>query len=377
MSGLFLNIVSSSADMARSAVPAINNLWAWGKNDNGQLGLNNTTTISSPVQVGALGSWTNVYICSYIGKYFENTFARKSDGTLWSWGRNSYGNLGHNDRVSCSSPTQIGSLNTWSSKFSPGGYGILAVKTNGTLWSWGRNGLGALGLGDTIARSSPVQVGALTTWATVSDSAAIKTDGTLWTWGDGASGQSGRGNTTSYSSPVQVGLLTDWSQLFSVGDSRFAIKTNGTLWSWGFDYQGSLGLNNTIYRSSPVQIGSLNTWASVGSTSASIISVIAVQTNGTLWTWGRNYEGQLGQNDQINRSSPTQVGALTTWTSVTAGGKVAGAIKSPGSLWTFGRGTYGTLGQNNTTTRSSPVQVGTATNWKTISMGYGGMALRS
>jgi hypothetical protein len=154
-----------------------------------------------------------------------------------------------------------------------------------------------------------------------------------------------------------------------------AIKTNGTLWSWGGNFYGALGQEDTINRSSPVQIGSLTTWASL-MRPQSTMNVIAVQTNGTLWTWGKNNAGQLGLGDVIDRSSPVQIGTLTTWTAASVGGNLAGAIKSPGALWTFGLGTYGNLGQNNTTTRSSPVQVGTATNWKTISMGYSGMALR-
>ena len=362
-------------------------LWSWGRNESGQLGLNNTTTTSSPVQVGTTRYWTNVYMCSFGSGGDGMTFARKTNGTLWSWGKNNYGYLGHNDTISRSSPTQIGSLGNWSSKFSPGGFATLAIKIDGTLWSWGSNtNYGLCGLGDTIARSSPVQVGTLTTWATVAAptswaAAAIKTDGTLWTWGGNNFGTLGQA-IPMQSSPVQVGSLTNWSQVTTIGAAMLAIKTNGTLWSWGGNFYGVLGQEDTIHRSSPVQIGSLTTWASL-MRPQSTTNVIAVQTNGTLWTWGSNQTGypatgagQLGLGDTVNRSSPVQVGTLTTWTSVTAGLHAAGAIKSPGALWTFGLGTYGTLGQNSTISRSSPVQVGTATNWQTISMGESGMALR-
>ena len=142
-------------------------LWSWGRNDTGQLGLNNTTTTSSPVQVGTTRYWTNVYMCSFGSGGDGMTFARKTNGTLWSWGRNNYGSLGLNDTISRSSPTQIGSLTDWSSQFSSSGYGPLAVKTNGTLWSWGRNNYGQLGDGTVAQKNSPVQIGSLTTWSSV------------------------------------------------------------------------------------------------------------------------------------------------------------------------------------------------------------------
>ena len=141
----------------------------------------------------------------------------------------------------------------------------VAVKTDGTLWSWGEGATGRLGHGNTTDRSSPVQVGALTTWAAASAggdfSGAIKTDGTLWTWGRNTSGRLGLGNTTDYSSPKQVGALTSWS-LLSCGftSHTLVIKTNGTLWGFGSNVNGELGQGNTTANSSPVQVGALTSW---------------------------------------------------------------------------------------------------------------------
>jgi alpha-tubulin suppressor-like RCC1 family protein len=163
---------------------------------------------------------------------------------------------------------QIGALTTWS-KVAGGINFSLAIKTDGTLWSWGYNGSGPLGLNNQTDYSSPVQVGALTTWVSVSAStryvsAAIKTDGTLWTWGSNSYGSLGLGNKTSYSSPKQVGALTNWLQAAAGGYHIAAIKTNGTLWTFGRGDFGALG-NQTTYAyaqgiSSPVQIGALTIW---------------------------------------------------------------------------------------------------------------------
>jgi alpha-tubulin suppressor-like RCC1 family protein len=149
--------------------------------------------------------------------------------------------------------------------------------------------------------------------------AAVKTDGTLWTWGLNGSGSLGQNNTTRRSSPTQVGALTNWSSA-SMGDSCcIAIKTDGTLWSWGNAYTGRLGQNDIVSKSSPVQVGALTTWASASAGKKNGTHVTAIKTDGTLWSWGNNNNGQLGQNDLVNRSSPVQVGGLTTWAQSSAG----------------------------------------------------------
>ena len=191
------------------------------------------------------------------------------------------------------------------------------LPTFGGLYSWGLNSSGQLGLGDTANRSSPNQVGALTTWLNVSagssSSFAVKTDGTMWSWGNGSQGGLGLGNLTSYSSPKQVGALTAWLSV----TGRYAVlatKTDGTLWSWGSNGSGQLGLGNTVDRSSPVQVGALTTWQYVSTSSGG--HTVANKTDGTLWAWGRNQAGQLGLNNTTYYSSPKQVGALTSWTTL-------------------------------------------------------------
>jgi alpha-tubulin suppressor-like RCC1 family protein len=339
-------------------------LYAWGLNSLGQLGKNNTISYSSPVQVGGV-DWAQVNIDNA-------TLAIKIDGSLWSWGYNAGGGLGNNSTVDTSSPTQVGALTNWAqvdaqqTAFSGG------IKTDGTLYMWGLASFGRLGLNDTIWKSSPVQVGALTNWSQLSlgraHCAAIKTDGTLWTWGWGLHGALGQNisPTINRSSPVQVGALTTWSQVSAGDNFAAAIKTDGTLWTWGYNNGGQLGHNNIISRSSPVQVGALTTWSQV---SAGQISVTAIKTDGTLWTWGYNNNGQLGQNNSIARSSPIQIGALTNWSQASCKNHVA-AVKTDGTLWTWGQGTNGKLGQNSTIDISSPVQVGALSTWLQASAGY-------
>ena len=353
---------------SNSATPNGFQLWSWGRNDNAQLGLGNVTFYSSPKQVGALTNWLNI-ACGY--SFIVST---KTDGTLWSWGSGTNGKLGLGNTTNYSSPKQVGALTTWLN-VACGYQHTLATKTDGTLWSWGRGSFGSLGLGNTTNYSSPKQVGALTTWLKVScpisssASFAIKTDGTLWSWGSGGTGQLGLGNTTNYSSPKQVGALTTWSTIScSSATFSFATKTDGTLWSWGGNAYGQLGLGNTTSYSSPKQVGALTTWAK---SSCGTEHTTAIRTDGALYSWGRNQYGQLGLVNTTYYSSPKQVGALTTWASIACGDNHTLATKTDGTLWSWGRNDDGQLGQNTLIifNVSSPVQVGALTTWSTISAG--------
>lgn len=342
-------------------------LWAWGNNPAGELGIGNISPRSSPVQIGALTTWRT------ISGEGDHTLAIKTDGTLWAWGNGGSGVLGLNTTANYSSPVQVGALTNW--RQAVAGHLIsAAIKTDGTLWTWGDNGSGGLGLGNTTSYNSPVQVGPLTNWQQVAVSewfsaAAVKSDGTLWTWGLNSVGQLGDGTVIDKSSPVQIGTLINWRQV-ACGYHMAAIKKDGTLWTWGVNGNGQLGLNTTANYISPVQVGSLNNWRQVA---CGYFHTAAIKTDGTLWTWGRNLDGQLGIGNTINTySSPVQVGSLTNWKFVAAS-DISGytaAIKTDGTLWAWGDNTNGQLGQGNTNPLSSPVQIGSLTNWKTISCGY-------
>jgi len=342
-------------------------MYSWGRNYSGQLGHNNRTDRSSPVQVDN-EEWAVVSI----GSSF--TAAIKADGTLWTWGSPTSGQLGQNDLVTRSSPVQVGALMDWTDINATAYQGCAAIRSNGTLWTWGNNDQGRLGLGDKdTKRSSPTQV-AGTTWAQVSGGtlvcAAIKTDNSLWIWGNNGNGQLGQGSTSGgKSSPVQI--AGSWSSVASGDNGQHGIKTNGALFAWGFQGAGQLGTNSYTEETSPVQITSTMDWSFISRNGYQ--GAAAIKTNGTLWTWGSNFGGQNGQGDAFatfaRRSSPTQVGS-DTWLTVSTGRGV-GAIKTNGTLWTWGYNSDGQLGKNDAVNRSSPVQVG-ADTWSKITTGSGG-----
>ena len=352
--------------------PQTFSMFTWGGNNHGQLGGNDDeqqNRKSSPTQVGTNTNWKyGQFGYAKNGMLFAS--ATKTDGTLWSWGYGVNGNLGHNDRNSRSSPTQIPGT-TWNRSTGAGEDNMLATKTDGTLWVWGSNSYSApLGLNHRDGRSSPTQLPG--TWGTSELSicgynywtAGIKADGTLWTWGNNTFGQLGHNlsNPNKYSSPTQVGTDTNWLKLSHSGSySMGCIKTDGTLWAWGDNTQGQLGQNNKTRRSSPTQIPGSWSQASNG-----YFSSFAIKTNGSLWAWGYNYSGQLGHNNETNYSSPRQIPG-TTWHTVVAADQLCYATKTDGTAWSWGFNDGGALGQNSSNNQklSSPTQI-PGTSWEII-----------
>ena len=329
-------------------------------------------TVTAPFEGeggSAPGIWTLNQALPYIN---NNTWPKPYTvvGPLYMWGYNDSGELGLGDRVNRSYPVQVGSNTNWRSI--SGGSGCTgAVTVSGTLFTWGSNDYGKLGLGNTTFYSSPVQVGSLTTWSNIAVSmdsmVAVKSDGTLWSWGRNNYGQLGQNISTliNVSSPTQIGALTNWSRKISGSQGAtfyHAIKSDGTLWAWGQNDQGYLGNGNASAQSSPVQIGALTTWVQVSSGG---YHGGAIKSDGTLWTWGSNTQGELGRGNTTDTNSPVQVGALTTWASVSCGNSFTLAVTTSGTLWAWGNNDYGQLGQNNLTKYSSPVQVGALTSWST------------
>jgi alpha-tubulin suppressor-like RCC1 family protein len=352
-----------------------NTVYSWGDDIQGVLGDNDTIAKSSPVSVvGGFTDWCQVSVgCRVVS-------AIKADGTLWTWGSNSSGQLGHGTATTCSrsSPVSVvGGFTDWCQVSA--GYGhAAAIRTNGTLWTWGRNNGGQLGDNTVIDKSSPVSVvGGFTDWCQVSvglnlSAAAIRTNGTLWSWGSNSFGMLGDNTTVAKSSPVSVvGGFTDWCQVNSGCRHIAAIRTNGTLWTWGLNTRGQLGDNTTNGRSSPVSVvGVFTDWCQV---SAGGYHTSAVRTDGTLWSWGSNSYSQLGDNSatSASKSSPVSVvGGFTNWCQVSSGFAHTAAIRNDGTLWTWGLNNCGQLGHGTalTCSRASPVSVaGGFNNWCQIS----------
>ena len=300
---------------------------------------------------------------SYVGTAYTFTSGALVP-QIWSMGRNYSGEFGGNYTGARSSPVQIPGT-TWNSVSLGIGF-VLGTKTDGTLWSWGGNTRGVLAQNDQVERSSPTQVGSDTTWNMAEGgtecSFSIKTDGTLWAWGNNEKGRLGlnAGHPAgARSSPTQIPGTT-WSSISAGDDQLYATKTNGTLWAWGSNTYGKLGQNNETNYSSPVQIPG-TTWSKV---QASYHAGVAIKTNGTLWVWGSGIKGGLGQNNRTSYSSPVQIPGY--WSEIAGGAQqFQGAIKTNGELWGWGENQQGELSQNNRTEYSSPVQV-PGTSWSKI-----------
>ena len=354
---------TTTSTTTTTTTPAPYYFYAWGLNSSGQLGDGTVTSRSVPTQIVMTGK-----VFTTVG----GPAGIDNNKNLWLWGRNDAGQVGDNTTINRSSPVQTVSGGITWTKVETSTTHTMATKSDGTLWIWGNGGNGQLGTDSLAHRSSPVQtISGGTTWTTKfaignATSAAIKTDGSLWTWGFNSAGALGDNSVVQKQSPVQVtgGLL--WADVADGSQAMCGITTTGALYSWGSNSNGGLGQNNTINRSNPTQVGTDTTWSSVamgGTNTPGNEWVLAIKKDGTLWAWGANASGQLGINTITNRSSPVQVGANTTWTKVTAGQATSYGLKSDGTLWGWGNNGFAQVGDNSSVNSSSPVQIGNATDW--------------
>lgn len=352
-------------------------IYPWGNNTYGQAGNNTLTPNIKAGEVPTIGKrWKKT------AAGFYHNLGTKRDGSIWSWGYNNNSQLGLGDTVNRSSPIQITTSEVPWSQITAGDGTSAGVRADGTLWVWGINNVGQLARSDTGAvHSTPIQTDAAgASWSYVSlgamHIAALKTNGTIWTSGSNAYGQLGDRSSTTRTGFVEVvndiwfwSDKTPYRALASGHDHVAAIKTNNTLWLWGRNTYGQLGDNTTTNRSSPIQItGGGNTWSQVTSGGS---HTAAIKTDGSLWLWGQNTYGQLGTNNTIHYSSPVQtVSGGSNWRRINIGLQHTLAIKTNGSLWTWGRNDDGQLGINSYTHKSSPTQASSANSWIDVRAGY-------
>lgn len=304
--------------------------------------------------------------------------AIKTDGTLWVWGTDTPSSGVNTDR-----PILVGTDTDWKT-VSSGWRFRVALKDNGTLWSWGRNYAGSLGQGSTASGfiSNPTQIGTDSDWKYIDCSGgahclAIKQDGSLWVWGFNHYGALGLGSiSNSVSVPTRIGTANDWKTAvvshianYGYGDSSsFAIKTDGTLWAWGFNEQGQLGDGTFVTRDTPVQIGSSTDWSNVYD---SWHTTLALKTNGTLWATGSNYLGRFGNGTETSSPTFIQIGTDTNWKSLAVGRNHSLGTKTDGSLWAWGDNQYSAFGTGNDTDSLIPVRVGAENDWLSVSVAKG------
>ena len=312
------------------------------------------------------------------GKTNDFVLGIRADGTLWGWGTNGSSNLGDGTTTTRRTPVQIGTATNWSSVSAGGSHGV-ALRADGTMWAWGLNTSGQIGNSNTTTQSSPIPIGTLAqlgvtkTWvsatAGANHSAAIASDGTLWAWGSNSSGQIGQGTTDAlaHSTPVQIGAVTVWQTaagaLSAGGDFTLALQTDGRLYAWGTNGNGQIGDASTTTRSTPTVIGTATTWSRLAPGSS---FSAALRTDGTLWTWGLNSSSQIGDGSLVQRTAPAQVGTDTNWQSLTAGASHVIARRTDSTLWSWGLNSSGQLGQgfaDGSARGNVPTQIGSDTNW--------------
>lgn len=312
-SGSF-DVVLNTNGKHTAAIKADGTLWTWGGNDHGQLGDGTLVDRNTPAQVG-----TDTWVAVQCGAL--HTVALRSDSTLWAWGYNGYGQLGLGNVVEVHTPTQVGTSTDWW-RIASTDMHCLALKGDSTLWSWGLNNYYQLGFfNDNTNKLVPTHVGTATNWRSIATgryfSFAIKGNNTLWGWGSNDYGQLGLGVAGGYHPvPQQIGTGTIWETV-ACGDAHtLAQRTDGSLWGWGFNYFGQLGLNNNTWnypgpQSIPNGVGS-------AAVSAGYYSSASLRADSNLWSWGGNDHGNLGVGDMLQHEVPTPV-TCTFTTSVSEG----------------------------------------------------------
>jgi hypothetical protein len=271
-------------------------------------------------------------------------------------------------------PARVGTDSDWAA-VAAGFQHSLAVKTDGSLWAWGWNNLGQLGDGTKTNNSAPMRTGGLAKWASVAagdvHSLAIKADGSLRAWGHNRHGQLGDGTggqTTDHRvTHLQIGSGRDWAFIAAGSDHSLAIKADGSLWAWGNNSKGQLGDGTTTDRYSPRRIGADSDWEAVA---AGFAHSLAIKTDGSLWAWGDNNKGKLGGGTTTDRYSPRRIGADSDRGGVAAGIGHSLAIKADGSLWAWGSNdSGGQIGDGTTTDRHTPARIGADSDWAAVAAG--------
>ena len=371
------------------------------------MGDGTTANKSTPVRVQQEGETAETFIDNTtkwkaVSAGGEHTVGLAEDGTLWSWGENGKGQLGDGTTANKSIPvrvqqkteaeTFVDNRTKWKA-VSAGGEHTVGLAEDGTLWTWGENGKGQLGDGTAINKSIPVRIQqGGTTWKAVSAgeyyTVGIDIDGHLWSWGKNDKGQLGDGTKENKSIPVRVQKKTEeetfvdnttkWKAVSAGGKHTVGIDSDGTLWSWGYNGNGQLG-DGTIAgiagTSIPVRlqqkteegafVDNTTKWKAV---SAGYNYTVGIDSDGTLWSWGRDDDGQLGDGTTANKSIPVRVQQAggtanpfidntTKWKAASTGRVHTVGIDSDGNLWVWGYNEGGELGDGTTTQRNTPVKI--------------------
>jgi alpha-tubulin suppressor-like RCC1 family protein len=358
---------------------------AWGSNGNGKLGNNGEggtyewNIHSTPVKVNSLSGLADVAA----GEHYS--LGLLADGTVWAWGYNEWGQLGDGTTTERHTPVQVmldpglGTPLTDVTAISAGYAHSMALRSDGTVWMWGWNGVGQLGDGtEEWVRHSPVQVmldpgsGTPLTDVTaiaagMSHSMARGADGTVWAWGANYHGRLGDGTTTQRNTPVQVKQgsepLSGVTSIAAGGAHSMALAADGSVWVWGSNSDGQLGDGTTTQRTTAVKtMHDAEPLSGVSAIAAGLSHSMALSADGTVWAWGSNGNGQLGDGTTTQSSMPVQVmrdssDPFDSVTSIAAGEYYCLGLRADGGAWSWGKNNRGQLGDGSTTQRLLPVKV--------------------
>jgi alpha-tubulin suppressor-like RCC1 family protein len=331
-------------------------IWVWGSNENGQLG--NGTYGPNVLEPFHLSSLSN-FIAISTGVF--NTVALKNDGTVWTWGSNGNGQIG-NGAVGGNivNPYQIPTLSNIKA-IESGDYHMVALKGDGTVWTWGLNNYGQIGKGTAGGNvATPQKIASLTNIKSISagsyHSAALGIDGSVWTWGENYFGQIGNGTTNdNIPNPYKVIGISDVKSISTGNEHTIALKNDGTFWAWGYNNAGQKGNGTSgVNVLSPFQITSLT---GVESISAGGNNSSALKIDGTAWIWGDNSSGQIGNGGTANALIPTQIIVPSEIKKLSIGGSHTAILKEDGSVWTVGKNTNGQLGDKTIVNKLNSIQI--------------------
>ena len=322
---------------------------------------NNSASVVSEVRDAARFDHVIRVSAGGSGPFSNHTIALKSDGTVWAWGANFNGQLGDGTaNNSLDVPALVPGL-SGIIEIDAGGAHSLAVKSNNTIWAWGENTFRQSGETEQFARPRASQIAGLTGAFTAisagsAHSLALRSDGTVWGWGGNGSGQLGNGSTAFSTYPPVQANITSVVAISAGGGWSLALKNDGTVWGFGGNPNGALGQPiSTSFSSTPLQVNGLSNVIAI---SAGGIHSMALKQDGTVWTWGENSQGQLGSGEG-NGSFPVprQVVGLTNVIAISAGNRYSLALKSDGSVWAWGNNVSGQLGNATNVNSNVPVLV--------------------
>lgn len=368
------------------AVRTDGTLWAWGSNGQGRLGDNTTTNRFTPVQVGTSNGTSSNWVSVSAGR--SHTAGLRSGSRTYVWGNNANGQIGNGSTTQRLVPTQITlPLSHHIAEIAAGGSHTLAVTVAGSIWAWGANGSGQLGDGTGTQRNTPVLLSSNQhNWVSVkagdSHSLGMLADGTVMSWGSNTYGQLGRSTgTVPNTRPGSVLSRSRLGQMASAGGAQasFLLQSDGTLWSCGVS-QAILGqqvgsdlLYFTQINTTSPNLSTKNNWKKLSNSSSSVMA--AIRSDGTLWMWGNEWGGELGNGGGSTDANwiPTRLGtaADSFWVDVECSHHCVG-LKSDGSLWSWGTSYHGNTASR--TTSLTPVRVGTGTNWRSAAVGNGAVS---